>query len=234
MPNFKNINLRVPGRENIYKVRISSAMNEDGIYHALRTGLSSVIDEGDITITNPDRNNVKVYLHYSHLKQGQVYDVSPASVRVQGAGTESSAAQRVVSLINDILHHWGLNDASDILPPDIAPPVSTPYKWSAKFTVSLCKLAWVTKDKHVLGIELMRAQIARRSAGAEVTTNDLKYAAVQARIVVSAGERQDDEGAALFAGELGDTAEEALEEGEEGADVGWDYEEEGRFHIVMR
>jgi hypothetical protein len=25
-----------------------------------------------------------------------------------------------------------------------------------------------------------------------------------------------------------------LEEGEEGADVGWDYEEEGRFHIVMR
>jgi hypothetical protein len=35
MPNFKNISLRVPGRENIYKVRISSAMDEDGIYHAL-------------------------------------------------------------------------------------------------------------------------------------------------------------------------------------------------------
>jgi hypothetical protein len=234
MPNFKNISVRVPGRENIYKVRISSTMNEDGIYHALQSGLRSVMEAGEITITNPDRNNVKVYLHYSHLKQGQVYDVSPAPARVQGAGTESSAAQRVVSLINDILHHWGLNDASDILPPDIAPPVSTPYQWSAKFTASLCKLAWVTKDRHVLGIELMRAQIARRSAGAEVTTNDLKYAAVQARSVVSADERQDDEGAALFAGELGDAAEEALEEGEEGADVGWDYEEEGRFHIVMR
>jgi hypothetical protein len=191
------------------------------------------MEAGEITITNPDRNNVKVYLHYSDLKQGQVYNVSAAPARVQGAGTESSAAQRVVSLINDILRYWGLNDASDILPPDIA-PVSAPYKWSAKFTVSLCKLAWVTKDKHVLGIELMRAQIARRSAGAEVTTGDLNCAAVQARIVVSAGERQDDEGAALFAGELGDTAEEALEEGEEGADVGWDYEEEGRFHIVMR
>jgi predicted RNase H-like HicB family nuclease len=128
MPNFKNISLRVPGRENIYKVRISSAMNEDGIYHALHSGLKSVVEAGEITITNPDRNDVKVYLHYSHLK----------------------------------------------------------------------------------------------------------YAAVQARIVVSAGERQDAEGAALCAGELGDTAEEALEEGEEGADAGWDYEEEGRFHIVMR
>jgi hypothetical protein len=246
MPNFKNISLRVPGRENIYKVRISSAMNEDGIYHVLQSSLSSVIDEGDITITNLDRNDVKVYLHYSHLKQGQVYDVSPASVRVQGAGTESSAAQRIVSLINDILHHWGLNDASDILPPDIAPPVSTPYKWSAKFTASLCKLAWATKDKHALGIELMRAQIARRNAAAEVTTSDLRYAAVKAWDMMSEDEKvnyrsaepsttlQDDEDTALFAGELGDAAEEALEEGEEGAGVGWDYEEEGRFHIVMR
>jgi hypothetical protein len=246
MPNFKNISVRVPGRENIYKVRISSTMNEDGIYRALQSGLSSVIDEGDITITNPDRNNVKVYLHYSHLKQGQVYNVSPAPARVQGAGTESSAAQRVVSLINDILHHWGLNDASVILPPDIAPPVSTPHEWSAKFTAALRKLAAHTKNKHGLGIELMRAQIARRNAAAEVTTNDLKYAAVEAWDILSEDEKveyrsaqpsttlQDDEDTALFAGELSDAAEEALEEGEEGADVGWEYQEEGRFHIALR
>jgi hypothetical protein len=246
MPNFKNISVRVPGRENIYKVRISSTMNEDGIYHALQSGLRSVMEAGEITITNPDRNNVKVYLHYSHLKQGQIYNVSPALLRVQGAGTLGSAAVRVVVLINDILRYWGLNDTSDILPPDIAPPVSTPHEWSAKFTAALHKLAAHTKNKHALGIELMRAQIARRNAAAEVTTSDLKYAAVKAWDMLSEDEKveyrsaqpsttlQDDEDTALFAGELGDAAEEALEEGEEGADVGWEYQEEGPFHIALR
>jgi hypothetical protein len=37
-----------------------------------------------------------------------------------------------------------------------------------------------------------------------------------------------------FAGGLGEAVNEAMEEGEDGAAVGWQYEEEGLFNIALR
>jgi hypothetical protein len=86
--------------------------------------------------------------------------------------------------------------------------------------------------RHQVQIRVQHAQ----NAVAVVTGEDIRAVAsiMGAQMVDSAEDREDMEETERFVGGLGEAVEDALEEGEEGAAVSWEYKQEKRFNIAMR
>jgi hypothetical protein len=117
----------------------------------------------------------------------------------------------------------------------------TCLKWPIKFTSGLHKLAACTKDRHDEVMQVLRHQVQigvqhAQNAVAVVTGEVIRAVAsiMGAQMVDSTEDREDMEETERFAGGLGEAVEDALEEGEEGAAVSWEYKQEGRFNIAMR
>jgi hypothetical protein len=105
---------------------ITSAMNEgDDIYAALRSGVSAKISPlMNIILWDPLCEG-KVRLHFEHLREGVMYQIETTrEARQQEPGVAGSGAYvKTQGHLKVICGNWGLGDAGDILPHDIAPRV---------------------------------------------------------------------------------------------------------------
>jgi hypothetical protein len=221
---------------------IHSDMSEAEIYDELCSTLdmnSIDISNSHIVVMDPSHNNEKVYLHYQHLKQGRLYLLGTSDERIQGAGTYSSASQRTKQYLAVVQQHWGLASPTDIFPANIAPH-DTPSKWPRRFVEELRKLSVRTKNKHQDAIGLLRAQVeagenCQGDTATKVTSSNIRNAVKEyVRLVAQQANEliEDWEDTALFAGGLGEAAEQALQEGcDEDGVVGWEYEQDGKFQI---
>jgi hypothetical protein len=225
----------------IHTVDITSDMSEEDTYAAIRTKLAPLFkDEACIEIRDPGNNHNFVRIHYTCLKQGRIYHVLIVPEERERLGAQGKGINKVTRLLLRTADHWHVWKTTEILPADIAPPVE-PIKWPVKFTSDLHKLAACTKDRHDEVMQVLRHQVQIRvqhaqNAVAVVTGEDIRAVAsiMGAQMVDSAEDREDMEETERFAGGLGEAVEDALEEGEEGAAVSWEYEQEGRFNVAMR
>jgi hypothetical protein len=100
------------------------------------------------------------------------------------AGCCAGAYTKTQGHLKVVCGHWGLDDAGDILPHDIAPRVGdalvAPSDWPAKFADEVRKQSGLTMGRREVAMRYLGdAMAARRSAGegsAVVTSADLKLA----------------------------------------------------------
>jgi hypothetical protein len=233
---------------DVHYATITSTMKEgNDIYDALRGALRGKIGPlHNIIVWHPTLKQ-KVRLDYKHLQSDVAYRIEVTlGGRQQGPGVSASGGyKKVQKYTKAIREYWQLGDDSEILPEDIAPRdregnLVAPCNWPARFTVEVRKLSEHSVRRHEVALGYLVAVVeARRERGEyprEVTSGDCK--AAMAWMMASTADQayaqlpEERADTRLFAGGLAEAAQQALEETEgEGAMVGSEYEEGGKFNI---
>ena len=137
-----------------------------------------------------------------------------------------------------ICGHWGLSDAGDILPDDLAPrdgnALAAPSVWTAAFADEVRKLSGRSVGRREVAVGHLRAAVeARGEAAGQVTSGDCRLAVkgmvLQATADAVWGALPEEQAAtATFGGGLMEAIEEASAADGVSADT---YEQAGKFNI---
>jgi hypothetical protein len=169
----------------VYQATIRTATIAPGtpggqIYDMFRSAYRNEIGSFlNIIIYDPTRNR-KAHLDYHSLKEGTTYLIETTPEPRQAAVKSSSSTTKTRIDIEKIFQDWGLGDASEILPADIAPS-QDPFSWSRPITAALRSLSGRSKVRRDAAIWYLAKEVEERCEWSEkqrfqVTAGDAKKA----------------------------------------------------------